>query len=126
MLSKPITEHERQLEWDTICTIAKNNGFPLRIIYNLKNKIVKTQKTGNASEQTQRKPSITFTYHNQLIHKATNLFKRTHLNIALRTRNAIYNQQHDRTPQSKINSIGIHRLKYKTCNKSYVGQTGSK
>jgi hypothetical protein len=39
MLSTPITDQARQHEWNTICTIAKNNGFPLHIIYNLNNKI---------------------------------------------------------------------------------------
>jgi K+ transporter len=124
MLSTPITEQVRQLEWDTICTIAKNNCFPLWIIHNLKNKIVKTQKTENTSAQTQTKPLITFTYHSPLIHKVTNLFKCTNLNIAFRTRNTIYSQLHDRTPQNKTSSIGIYRLQYETYNKSYVGQTG--
>ena len=28
MQSTPITEQARQPEWNTICTIARNNGFP--------------------------------------------------------------------------------------------------
>jgi hypothetical protein len=35
MLSVPKTNQARQQEWDTFCTIARNNGFPLRIIHNL-------------------------------------------------------------------------------------------
>ena len=37
LLSIPITERAKQQEWNTICTLAKNNGFPLQLIYNLKN-----------------------------------------------------------------------------------------
>ena len=87
MLSTPITRQARQQEWDTICTIDMNNGFPLQIIYNLKNKIIKTLKAKNTPTQTQRKKWITFTYHNPLIHKVTNLFKRTDLDVAFRTCN---------------------------------------
>jgi hypothetical protein len=39
MLFTLITDQTRQKEWDTICTTAKNTGFPLCIIHNLKNKI---------------------------------------------------------------------------------------
>jgi hypothetical protein len=35
MLSTLITEQARQQEWNTICTQARNNGFPLQIIHNL-------------------------------------------------------------------------------------------
>jgi hypothetical protein len=36
----PITEQGKQREWNTILTIAKNNGFPLHIIHNLKRKLI--------------------------------------------------------------------------------------
>jgi hypothetical protein len=125
MLPTPVTEQARQQKWKTICTIARNNGFWLQIIHNWKNKLIlKTQKTDYTLKQTQRKKWITFTYHCSLIHKITNLFKSTNLNIAVQMCNTIYNQLRDRTPQNKINSSGIYKLKCKTCNKSYVGQTG--
>jgi len=39
------TEQARQQEWNSIHTMAGNNGFPLQIIRNLKNKLIpKTQK----------------------------------------------------------------------------------
>jgi len=124
MLSTPITEQARQQEWDTICTIAMNNGFPLWIIYNLKNKRIKTLKAKNIPTQTQRKNWITLMYHSPLIHKVINLFKSTELNIAFRTCNTIYNQLHNRSPQTNTDSSGIYRLQCKTCDKSYVGQIG--
>jgi hypothetical protein len=44
MLFTPITDQTRQQEWDIIRTTAKSNGFPLRIIHNLKNKIINNTK----------------------------------------------------------------------------------
>ena len=40
MITLPITEQAKQQEWDTILTIAKNNGCLLHIIHNLKNKLI--------------------------------------------------------------------------------------
>jgi hypothetical protein len=126
MLWTPITEQARQQEWNVISTIARNNGFPLQIIHNLKkNLLLKTQKIESTLTQTQRKKWITFTYHRPLIHEVTSLFKSTDLNIAIRTCDNIYNQLCDRIPLNKINSSGIYKLQCKSRNKSYVGQTGS-
>jgi hypothetical protein len=36
MITLPITEQAKQQEWNTIVTVAKNNGFPLLIIRKLK------------------------------------------------------------------------------------------
>ena len=71
LLSTPITDQARQQEWNTICTIAKNNGFPLQLIHNLKNKITRTQHTTNTPAQTAKKKWMAFTYHSPLIHKIT-------------------------------------------------------
>jgi hypothetical protein len=38
MLTLPITKQAKQQDWKTILAMALNNGFPLHIIYNLKNK----------------------------------------------------------------------------------------
>ena len=100
------------------------NVFTITDHPHLRNKIIGTQKTKNTHIQTQKNKWITFTYHSPLIHKVTNLFKSTNLNIAFRTCNTTYNELCDRSPQNKLNSSGIHRLQCKTCNKSYVGQTG--
>ena len=82
MLCTPITEQARQREWNTICTIAKNNGFPLQMIHNLRNNIIITEETKNIPIKTQKKKWITFTYHSALILKVTNLFRNINLNIA--------------------------------------------
>jgi hypothetical protein len=124
MLSTPTTQQARQQEWVTICSIARNNGFPLQFIHILKNKIIGTQKTENTPTQIQRKKWVTFKYHSLLIHKVTNLFKCTNISTAFRTCNTIYNQLQDRTPRDKSNYIVICGLQCRTWNKSYVGQTG--
>jgi hypothetical protein len=103
-LSVPITDQARQHEWNTICTIARNNGFPIRTIHNLTNRITKTQNIDNTFTNTQRKTWVTFTYHSPLIRKITNLFKHTNLNIAFRTGNTIYNWLQDRMPQNTTSS----------------------
>jgi len=75
--------------------------------------MLKAQKMENTLTQTQRKKWITFTYHSSLIHRITNLFKSTDLNISFRMCNTLYNQL-CRTPQNKINSSGIYKLQCKT------------
>jgi hypothetical protein len=75
-----ITEQAKQKEWNTIPTVAENNGFLLHNIHNIKNKvIIKPQQT--KTTQTHKK-WVTFIYHSSLIHKVTNLFRYTNLNIA--------------------------------------------
>ena len=46
------------------------------------------------------------------------------MNIAVRTNNTIYNELRDKIPLNKTNSSGLYKLKCKTCNNSYVDQTG--
>jgi len=125
MITPPITEQAKQREWNTILTIAKNNGFPLHIIHNLRNKLIaKTQQTLFTQTQ-QKKKWIKYTYHIPLIHKITKLFRHTNINIAFRDTNTIYKQLSNKIIQNKISSSGIYKLKCNTCNNSYVGQTGS-
>jgi len=54
------TEQAKQLERNSIRTMARNNDFPLQIIHNLKNKLI--HKTENTLTLTQRKKWITLTY----------------------------------------------------------------
>ena len=49
LLSTPITDKEKQQEWNTICTIAKNNDLPLQLIHNFK-------KTRLLEHNRQKKP----------------------------------------------------------------------
>jgi len=58
MLTLPITKQAKQQEWKIVLAIAQNNGFPLRIIHNLKKRtgIQKTKtKTPNHNNTTSQK-----------------------------------------------------------------------
>lgn len=102
MLLTPLTEQVRQQEWKTICTITRINGFQLQIIYNLKNKLILKHKKQKIYSQTQRKKWITFAYHSSLVHRITNLFKSTDLNIAFQMCNTIYTTSY---------AVGHHKTK---------------
>jgi hypothetical protein len=81
-----------------LSTIAKNNGFPSHFIHNLRNKLItKTQHT--FTTQTQQKKG-SHPYHSPLVHKVTNLFKHTNLNLAFRTAYTIYKQVSDKIIQN--------------------------
>jgi hypothetical protein len=58
------------------------------------------------------------------VHKITNLFKNTNINITFRTTNTIYHQLQHRPNREPSELSGIYKLQYMTCNKSYVGQSG--
>ena len=79
------------------------------------------QKTNSQPQQT--KKLVTFSYHSPLIRKITNIFKHTNLNIALRATNTTHQQLTDKIIKTSTNSSSIYRLKYNTCNSSYVGQS---
>jgi hypothetical protein len=84
MITLPITKQSKQKEWETIVSIARNNGYPITEIQNLKTKIKKKQKQEqqqslqNETAKPKQKWAI-FTYHSPLIRKITNLFKQTQL-----------------------------------------------
>jgi hypothetical protein len=122
MTTLPITKQAKQQEWKIIIEIGQNNGFPLHIIHNLKKKLtVKKQKLPTT---TQAKKWATFSYHSPLLRKITNLFKHSNLNISLLATNTIYQQLTDKITKISTNSSGTYRLQCKTCNNSYVGQSG--
>ena len=66
----PITEESKQIEWQTVLAIARNNGYPTTIIDNLRKKIItRKQKQQDPCQQMTeaRKKWVTFTYHSPLI-----------------------------------------------------------
>ena len=79
MHSLPLNPNEKQNKWNTIQTVAKNNGFPTNFIkrinqqieHNRKNKEHKNNKPHTTKIQT------TFKYFSPLVRKITNLFKHT-------------------------------------------------
>ena len=124
MLTLPIMKQAQQKEWDTICSIALNNGYPLNLIYHIHNRIVQKINMQQRETQTQHKIWSTFTYSSPLIHKVTNLFKRTNINIAFRPTNTIFYRLQCHHPNNRFQDSGIYRIQCNTCNRSYVDQSG--
>jgi hypothetical protein len=126
MVTLTIAIQAKQQEWKIILAIAPNNGFLLHIIHNLMKKLIakkQRQKLPTTTKQQARK-WVKFSYHSPLIRKITNLFKHSNLNIALRVTNTIHRQVTDKIVNTSTNSSMIYKLKYNTCNNSYVGQSG--
>ena len=45
LMTLPITEESKQLEWQTILAVAKSNGYPAKTIGNLRNKLLARKQT---------------------------------------------------------------------------------
>jgi len=127
-LTLPITEQARTQEWQNICNIAQQNGFPIKVIQSIKEKEIAkqnkrpTRKNEEKTEQINNKKLVTFTYHSPLIRKVTNLFKNTGTGIAFRASNTIYQQLVQKTGNK--NPSGIYEIKCNTCGMNYVGRSG--
>jgi hypothetical protein len=64
MITLPITEQATQQEWNTVLTIAENNGFPLHTIHKLKNKLtIKTQQTETTQTHKKKGSHLYITVH---------------------------------------------------------------
>ena len=116
MLSIPLTEERLQTEWETIQTMAQNSIFPNTHIARLKTQIQHEAhiKTGKDENKNWAK----FTYHNPKVKKLTNLFKHTNTNVIPQS---IKPKNPEKVPD--YNRSGVYKLKCKTCNMSYIGQT---
>jgi hypothetical protein len=104
---------------------AKLNGYPTKMIHNLKTKL--TNKKQNQKQQEEektgsRKKWVTFTHFSPLIRCITNLFNKTNLKIAFRATNTIQRQRIKK--QTHKDPSGIYKLKCNTCNDVHVGQSG--
>ena len=124
MLTIPITKRAQRKEWDTICSIALNSGYPLNLIYHTRNRIAQKITMQQHETHTHQKIWSTFTYSSPLIHKVTNLFKHTNINIAFRPTNTIFHRLQCHHSDNKLQDSGIYQIQCNTCNKSYVGQSG--
>jgi len=80
------------MEWATILTKAKNNGFPEDIIRKLRTKLLtKKHKQKTTTEELNQK-WVTFIYYGPATRRITNLFKGTNIKIAFRTTYTIHKQ----------------------------------
>jgi hypothetical protein len=74
------------------------------------------------ADSVTHKKWTTFTFHSPLIRRVTNVFRNTDLKIVFHTNNTIRQQLTERPKQQ--NPSGIYKLKCKTCNLAYIGQSG--
>ena len=126
-LTLPITEQARAQEWVNISSMAKANGFPIKLVQEMKDReIEKLTRQDNDKHERHKKGNskkwAIFTYHSPMIRKVTSLFKGTDIRIAFRTTNTIQQQLAHKT--SDKNPSGIYEIKCSTCQKKYVGQSG--
>ena len=123
MTSLPLTTDRKETEWQKILSIAENNKFPFHHITKLKR--YTQHKTHMDKTHDKNKKWAIFTFHSPKVRKITNLFKQTDIKIASKSTNKIQQQtrprNHGMTPDH--NKSGIYKLKCKTCNKAYIGQT---
>jgi len=103
--------------------MAISNGFPEKIIHNLKKKLTHKKQTLEPIATEPNQKWVPFTFFGPAVRKITNLFKSSNIKIAFRTTNTIQKQL-SRNPYNQQNPSGIYSLKCNTCNKKYVGQTG--
>jgi len=128
MLTLPLTQSNRETEWRTILRIAHNNNFPIHHIKRLRRHL---QRQPDRKTREQGQIWTTFTFHNPIIRRITNLFRNTNIRIAYRSTNTItqrlgQHRRHDNdntTPNHDYNKSGIYQLKCNTCHKAYIGQT---
>jgi hypothetical protein len=89
MLTLSITNTEKMKEWNTIQNIAHNNGFSPNLIHKLRYKLENAPRTREVQPTTRPRAWVNFTSSNPAVHKITNLFKNTGLNIAFGPSNTI-------------------------------------
>jgi hypothetical protein len=104
---------------------SSKNGFPTKVIQQIKEKETAKLNTKENKEQRERtnnnKKWVTFTYYSTLVRKVTNLFKNIDIRIAFRTNNTIYQPLGQKTGNQ--NPSGIYEIKCNTCGLNYVGQS---
>ena len=102
--------------------MAKNNGYPIGIINDLRTKLT-TRKCQQHTPTIpyNKKRWVTVNYYSPMIRCITNLFKHSDLKIAFR---ATYTLQQLSNQQTNTNPSRIYKVKCNTCNKAYVRQSG--
>jgi hypothetical protein len=119
----PLKPEIKQQEENTIWHIAKSNGYPVKLVQKLQQKItVKDNHKALMKQPTQK--WVTFKYHSPLVRKVTSIFKNTTLRIAYQATNTLWQILNVNKKHTNIyTSSGIYSLKCSTCNHFYIGQT---
>ncbi len=123
----PLIPNRKQVEWTTIQTIAKINGFSTTFMERLNQQIQHNHnnKDHTNNEQHTKKIRTTLTYYSPLVRKITNLFKHTNIQISFKTTNTVQHltqpSTHQKPPVQE--KIGIYKLTCNTSELTYIGQT---
>ncbi len=126
MLRLPLNDTNRAIEREIIQQIATDNGYSIKTINKLENKIkqkLNNQVIPTSQQKTKTNPYTTFTYYGPINHKLTKIFKNAGLKISYNTNNIIFNKI---TPKLNIEDTkrnGVYKIQCPQCNKFYVGQT---
>ena len=104
-----ITNINKKQELNNII-IAKNNALPTQITRQLYDNMAHKRQIRINNTQTQRKTSVTFTYHRTLIRKVTNIFKLTGLSMAYQATNTLFNRLNNtKETQDEFQKSGIYK-----------------
>jgi len=131
MLRLPLNDTNKAIEREIIQQIATDNGYSIKTINKLENKIkqklnnqvIPTSQQNTNNQKTKTNPYTTFTYYGPINHKLTKIFKNAGLKISYNTNNIIFNKI---TPKLNIEDTkrnGVYKIQCPQCNKFYVGQT---
>jgi hypothetical protein len=128
MLQLPLNKQEQNKERNIIHQIATENGYKIKTIIKLENKIKrKLTKINNTTNNTSTNNIYTkFTYYGNITKKIAKLFNNTNLKIAYQTQNITFNLLKQQTIQNQHNKHGVYKIKCPDCNKFYIGQTKKK
>ena len=106
MLTLPISQIGINKEWAIICAMAKSNGFPESIIYNLRKRLTLKKQTPKSIATMSNQKRVPFTFFGPAVRRTTNLFKGSNIKIAFRTTNTIQ-KQCSKNPHNQQNPSGI-------------------
>ena len=127
MLRIPLTDTKRSVERKTILQIATENGYSIKTINKLENKIkqkLDKQIIPKSQQNKQQTNSYTtFTYYGPINHKLTKIFKDMNIKVSYTTNNIIFNKITPKPDIEDTKQNGVYKIECPECHKFYVGQT---
>jgi len=108
----PLTQKEKDKEWNTILNTAHNNGFTREHIIKLKHQILTQQskKSRDPANNKSTKVWAIFSYYGGYMRGITNIFRNSQVSIA--------------SKQGTTATSGISKLTCNTCQGVFIGETG--
>jgi len=126
MFTLPLGEEQRQVEWESIKQMERNNNYPINLLQKLKQRIQRKLSHPTLPSKNSDTKWTTFTDSTPQIKKITNIFKQTNVKIAYKTNNTILRltRPTTNTPIPPHANSGVYALTCNTWKQVYVGQTG--